>query len=86
VAAQADGFRLAEIDLELRNQGELNGTRQSGAVFRVARLPGDEELLDAARRHAATTLERDPDLTSEENALLGWCDVGTGATDERACA
>ena len=38
-----DGFELAQIDLELRGEGELAGTRQSGlAQFRVARLPEDE--------------------------------------------
>ncbi len=46
-----DGFKLAEIDLELRGEGEMLGTRQSGlAQFRVARLPEDAELLDGARR------------------------------------
>ena len=48
-----DGFKLAEIDLELRGEGEMLGTRQSGlAQFRVARLPEDAELLDGARRIA----------------------------------
>ena len=52
-AEHRDGFRLAEIDLELRGEGELIGTRQSGlAQFRVARLPEDAELLDGARRIA----------------------------------
>ena len=49
-----DGFKLAEIDLELRGEGEMLGTRQSGlAQFRVARLPEDAELLDGARRIGA---------------------------------
>ena len=51
--AHRDGFELAEIDLELRGEGEMLGTRQSGlAQFRVARLPEDAELLDGARRIA----------------------------------
>jgi ATP-dependent DNA helicase RecG len=67
-----DGFRLAEIDLELRGEGEMLGTRQSGlAQFRVARLPEDAELLDGARRIAAALLEADPELALPEHALLG---------------
>ena len=51
LAEHRDGFKLAEIDLELRGEGEMIGTRQSGlAQFRVARLPEDAELLDARAR------------------------------------
>ncbi len=68
-----DGFKLAEIDLELRGEGEMLGTRQSGlAQFRVARLPEDAELLDGARRIGAALLEADPELAQPEHALLGW--------------
>ena len=53
LAAHDDGFELAEIDLRLRREGELVGTRQSGiGRFEVAQLPGDEALLDAAAAHA----------------------------------
>ncbi|MCW2979554.1 MAG: box helicase domain protein [Solirubrobacterales bacterium] len=45
-----DGFELAEVDLLLRGEGEILGTRQSGqARFRVAKLPDDEGLLVEAR-------------------------------------
>ncbi|HEY0280368.1 MAG TPA: ATP-dependent DNA helicase RecG [Solirubrobacterales bacterium] len=45
-----DGFELAEVDLLLRGEGEILGTRQSGmARFRVAKLPDDEKLLVEAR-------------------------------------
>src|ERR1019366_8316248 len=53
LAQHTDGFRLAEIDLELRGEGELVGTRQSGlAQFRVAQLPRDAEILQRARARA----------------------------------
>ena len=53
LAAHTDGFELAEVDLELRGEGELVGTRQHGlAQFRVAELPRDAELLERARRYA----------------------------------
>jgi len=70
--AHTDGFALAEIDLELRGEGELFGTRQSGlARFRFARLPEDADVLAAARRVAETLLAGDPDLAAPELALLG---------------
>ncbi len=66
-----DGFRLAEIDLELRKEGELIGTRQSGfGQFRVACLPDDAELLEGARRQAQLIVKRDPELTAPEHLLL----------------
>jgi ATP-dependent DNA helicase RecG len=71
LAAHHDGFKLAEIDLELRGEGEIIGTRQHGlAEFRVARLPEDAALLARARDHAAALIEDDPELESPEHALL----------------
>ena len=50
LARNTDGFELAQIDLELRGEGELTGTRQSGlARFRFARLPEDAAILERAR-------------------------------------
>ena len=68
----SDGFRLAEIDLEMRSEGELTGTRQSGfGHFRVARLPEDAPLLELARAQAEAIVATDPELRSPEHALLG---------------
>jgi ATP-dependent DNA helicase RecG len=67
----ADGFRLAEIDLALRKEGELIGTRQSGtAQLRIARLPQDAQLLELARARAEAIVASDPDLQAPEHALL----------------
>jgi ATP-dependent DNA helicase RecG len=53
----SDGFRIAELDLELRGPGEFLGTRQAGLPsFRVAHLIRDGQLLEAARSEAATVL------------------------------
>jgi ATP-dependent DNA helicase RecG len=50
IARTGDGFELAEVDLELRGEGEVLGTRQSGLPrFRVASLPEDLPLLADAR-------------------------------------
>ena len=72
IARELDGFRLAEIDLELRGAGEVLGTRQHGLPrLRFAQLPDDGELLVRARRLAEALLERDPELDQPEHALLG---------------
>jgi ATP-dependent DNA helicase RecG len=71
LAAHTDGFRLAEIDLELRGEGELVGTRQHGeTTYRIAELPRDAELLERARRYAEEVVADDPELVSAEHALL----------------
>jgi ATP-dependent DNA helicase RecG len=72
LAEHSDGFRLAEIDLELRSEGELVGTRQSGMrQFKVAQLPEDAPLLERARSLAEALVASDPELRAPENALLG---------------
>jgi ATP-dependent DNA helicase RecG len=67
----SDGFKLAEIALELRGEGELTGTRQSGlARFRFALLPDDAAILGRARQRAETLLAVDPLLAAPEHVLL----------------
>ena len=71
LAAHADGFALSEVDLELRGEGELLGTRQSGlARFRVARLPDDADLLLRAREVAERLEADDPELDDPIHAPL----------------
>ena len=66
-----NGFEIAEKDLELRGPGEIEGTRQSGALnFRLASIVQDRDLLEIARNMAAALLEKDPDLVSAENLQL----------------
>ncbi len=65
-----DGFRLAEIDLEIRGPGEFFGTRQSGTPdLKVAQLT-DTRLLIAAQTEAKAILREDPDLAHSQHALL----------------
>ena len=71
IAGEGDGFRLAEIDLELRGAGDVLGTRQHGLPeFRVASLPEDAALLVRARDRADEILLGDPALAEPEHALL----------------
>jgi ATP-dependent DNA helicase RecG len=48
-----DGFRIAEKDLEIRGQGDILGTRQSGIEsFKMANIVRDLEILTEARKEA----------------------------------
>jgi ATP-dependent DNA helicase RecG len=71
IATEPDGFRLAEVDLELRGAGDVLGTRQHGLpLFRVARIPEDAALLERAKQRAEELLDRDPELEAPEHSLL----------------
>jgi len=63
IAGEGDGFKLAEVDLSIRGEGEILGTRQHGLPrFRAARLPEDMALLLEARRRVL-------DLRAEHGSL-----------------
>jgi ATP-dependent DNA helicase RecG len=65
-----DGFKLAEIDLQVRGPGEFFGTRQSGTPdLKVARL-ADTRLLHAANLEARNILADDPKLAKAEHTQL----------------
>jgi len=53
----ADGFTIAQKDLELRGPGELHGTRQAGMPGLLIAGPADEDLLLAAREQAIHMVE-----------------------------
>jgi len=64
-----DGFKIAEKDLEIRGQGEILGTRQSGIRnFKIANIIRDLEILDAARKEAQYYLTEK--RTSKETAAM----------------
>jgi ATP-dependent DNA helicase RecG len=66
-----DGFRIAEVDLELRGPGDFFGTRQSGLPeFRVADLLRDGRVLEEARQEAFALVAADPDLAQPEHRGL----------------
>jgi ATP-dependent DNA helicase RecG len=68
---ESDGFALAEVDLELRGEGELAGTRQSGAQeYKFAELPRDAEILERARLYGRAVIDQDPGLEDPDHQLL----------------
>ncbi len=85
LASHSDGFELADIDLELRGEGELIGTRQHGlAQLRVADMTRDAELLERARIHAQRLVDEDPELQQAEHVLLGDALVRTFGAEAQA--
>ena len=64
VADTLDGFKLSEIDLELRGEGDVLGERQSGgrSALKLLRVVRDAELIGKARELAAGVLAADPTL------------------------
>ncbi|RYE20053.1 MAG: ATP-dependent DNA helicase RecG, partial [Sphingobacteriales bacterium] len=66
-----DGFKVAEKDLEIRGPGEIEGTRQSGALnFKLVNIVADKAILEVARTEVEKLLQADPDLSMAENLLV----------------
>jgi ATP-dependent DNA helicase RecG len=78
VAATLDGFRLAEIDLEQRREGDVLGATQAGRKksLKLLSVLHDRDLIVTAREEATALVDADPDLTgypalaAEMSALL----------------
>lgn len=70
VAATTDGFKLSEIDLELRREGDVLGSTQSGgkSSLRLLRVLADSALIEQAREEVISIFETDPTL--EKQLLL----------------
>ncbi len=65
MAETADGFQIADRDLEIRGPGEMFGTKQAGAPdLRFIRMLRHTDLLTQAREDAFALVDRDPDLTA----------------------
>lgn len=65
VASTTDGFALADIDLELRSEGDVLGQRQSGrrSSLTLLRVVHDAWLIDHARELAERVVAEDPEFT-----------------------
>ena len=85
VERERDGFKLAEVDLSLRGEGEVLGTRQHGLPrFAIAELPEDTPTLVAARDEVLALLRRHGSLDAADlGPLLDAAQrrFGAGAAD-----
>ncbi|HEU0206919.1 MAG TPA: ATP-dependent DNA helicase RecG [Pseudolysinimonas sp.] len=84
VAATLDGFALAQVDLELRREGNVLGRAQSGgrSSLKLLRVARDGELIAEARSLAAEVLEADPELAEHpalRHALAARLDAAEAA-------
>ncbi len=71
MTSTTDGFVIAEKDMELRGPGDMEGTRQSGALnFKLASIVHDKELLELAKKYADMLIISDPGLQSEVHTNL----------------
>lgn len=66
LAATTDGFELARVDLELRKEGDVLGSAQSGGrrALRFLRVVSDGAVIDRARDDARALVDADPELTA----------------------
>ena len=63
-----DGFKISEVDLELRGPGDMMGTKQSGVLdFKIADIIVDNKILHFARNEAELLLKEDEELEKAEN-------------------
>jgi ATP-dependent DNA helicase RecG len=71
MCATNDGFKIAEKDLELRGPGDIEGTRQSGALnFKLASIIADKDLLVKVKVIAEKVVEDDVELKLAKNLPL----------------
>jgi len=66
-----DGFEIAEIDLQLRGPGNIEGKQQSGVLdLKLANLTTDQEILMQARQAVEAIFKEDQQLEMPKNQLL----------------
>ena len=66
-----DGFKISEVDMQLRGPGDILGTQQSGVVdFKKLDLTADAKIIKASKVTVEHLLKQDPHLQHPENAGL----------------
>jgi ATP-dependent DNA helicase RecG len=66
-----NGFEIADVDLRLRGPGDLSGTQQSGITdLKLADISKDSGILTQARDAARDLLEKDPQISLPEHAVV----------------
>ncbi|VEI14032.1 ATP-dependent DNA helicase RecG [Trueperella bialowiezensis] len=82
-ASTTNGFLLAQRDLELRKEGNVLGTAQSGraSALKFVRVTKDEEIIEQARAAARETLQADPQLANHSALRAAIADAEGDETD-----
>jgi ATP-dependent DNA helicase RecG len=82
VAATTDGFELAQVDLELRREGDVLGSSQSGlqSSLRLLQVVRDAELIEEARNAVSQVLAEDPGLMTHPELLARLNELDTEQT------
>ena len=72
MVATNDGFEIAEVDMQLRGPGDMEGTQQSGMPFdfKIASLSKDGQILQYARQVANDIIDEDSNLSLSKNLIL----------------
>ncbi len=71
MAETTDGFKISEVDLQLRGPGDILGTKQAGLPdFKYADLVNDGDIMEIAKKTAIKIIGEDPHLRSQDNRLL----------------
>jgi ATP-dependent DNA helicase RecG len=72
MVATNDGFEIAEVDMQIRGPGDIEGTQQSGLPFdfKIASLSKDGQILQYARQVASDIIDEDKTLTNPKNHIL----------------
>jgi len=72
MVATNDGFEIAEVDMQIRGPGDIEGTQQSGLPFdfKIANLGQDGQILQFARHIATEIINKDEMLSESKNQLL----------------
>ncbi len=66
-----DGFKISEVDLQLRGSGDVMGTRQSGSIeFRFLDPAQDSEIVELSGKILQKILDNDPNLQHPDNEPL----------------
>lgn len=66
-----DGFKISEVDMQLRGPGDILGTQQSGVVdFKKLDLVNDGEIIQITKKLVEKILEIDPHLTRIEHQII----------------
>ncbi len=66
-----DGFKISEVDMQLRGPGDILGTQQSGVVdFKRLDLATDSEIIKTSKNIVEKIIEKDPLLTRQEHKIM----------------